>query len=48
MISVDLIRAGLVALAAGCLYLDLHPITVFVLATSPPSSGRRSVPPSAP
>ncbi|HEU5045601.1 MAG TPA: MFS transporter [Nocardioidaceae bacterium] len=33
MISVDLLRAGLVVLAAVCLYLDLHPLTVFVLAS---------------
>ena len=33
MVSVDLIRAGLVVLAAVCLYLDLHPLTVFVLAS---------------
>lgn len=33
MITVDLLRAVLVVLAAVCLYLDLHPITVFVLAS---------------
>ncbi len=33
MIAADLIRAGLVALAALCLVLDLPPATVFVLAT---------------
>ena len=33
MITVDLLRAVLVVLAAACLYLDLHPITVFVLAS---------------
>ena len=33
MIAADLIRAGLVALAALCLALDLPPATVFVLAT---------------
>ena len=33
MIGADLIRAGLVALAALCLALDLPPATVFVLAT---------------
>jgi len=33
MISADLIRATLIALATVCLYLDLHPAFVFVLAT---------------
>ena len=33
MVSVDLIRAVLVAAAAGCLYLGLHPLIVFVLAS---------------
>lgn len=33
MITVDVLRAVLVVLAAVCLYLDLHPITVFVLAS---------------
>ena len=34
MISADALRAGLVVLAAVCLYLDLHPAFVFVLATA--------------
>jgi MFS family permease len=33
MISADLARASLIALATVCLYLDLHPAFVFVLAT---------------
>jgi MFS family permease len=33
MITADLVRAGLIALATVCLYLDLHPAFVFVLAT---------------
>jgi MFS family permease len=33
MIGADVIRAALVALATICLYLDLHPAFVFVLAT---------------
>jgi hypothetical protein len=33
MITADLGRAGVVALATICLYLDLHPAFVFVLAT---------------
>jgi MFS family permease len=33
MITADLARAALVALATVCLYLDLHPAFVFVLAT---------------
>ncbi len=33
MITADIVRAVLVALAVVCLYLDLHPAFVFVLAT---------------
>jgi MFS family permease len=33
MITADLARAGLILLATVCLYLDLHPAFVFVLAT---------------
>jgi MFS family permease len=33
MITADLVRAALIGLATVCLYLDLHPAFVFVLAT---------------
>jgi MFS family permease len=33
MVAADLVRAVLVVAAAVCLLLDLHPVTVFVLAT---------------